>query len=95
MNFGASTHSIWLTLFYIISNFFWPRILGGVPRKYLWFQQNAKPHQQDLLVSLIEEGKLKGVVDKVYDFEDAVQAYEYVESKRARGKVIVKVEKEE
>jgi len=35
------------------------------------------------------------VVDKVYDFEDAVQAYEYVESKRARGKVIVKVEKEE
>ena len=46
-----------------------PVFLGGTPRKYIWFQQNATPKQLDLLMSLVEEGKTKAVVDKVFEID--------------------------
>ena len=37
------------------------------------------------------EGKLKPVVDSVFEFEDALSAYERIMTSRAKGKVVVKV----
>ena len=37
--------------------------------------------------------KIKPVVDKVFSFEDAVQAYAYLESQSHVGKVVIKVSK--
>jgi NADPH:quinone reductase-like Zn-dependent oxidoreductase len=39
-------------------------------------------------------GKVKPVVDSVFAFEDVLKAFERVMSKRARGKVVVKVDPE-
>jgi len=44
-----------------------------------------------LLTSLIEDGKLKPVIDRCYRFEELPQGIQYLESGRARGKVVVKM----
>ena len=43
------------------------------------------------LTSLIEAGMIKPVVDKTFPFEETNDALAYVESGRAKGKVVVKV----
>jgi NADPH:quinone reductase-like Zn-dependent oxidoreductase len=40
---------------------------------------------------LIEVNALKPVVDRVFGFEQALEAYEYLESQKHVGKVVIKV----
>jgi alcohol dehydrogenase len=42
-----------------------------------------------LLAELIEQGKLKATVDRTYPFAKIAEALAYVESGRAKGKVVV------
>ncbi|KAJ5232834.1 hypothetical protein N7468_005790 [Penicillium chermesinum] len=66
-------------------------IAGGVSRKYIMF--SALPNREDAiyLVRLLEEDKITIPVDSIFDMEDAVHAYERIVTKRARGKVVIKV----
>jgi NADPH:quinone reductase-like Zn-dependent oxidoreductase len=48
-----------------------------------------------LLAQWLEQGKIRTVIDRTYPFEDTAQALEYLETGRARGKVIVVVGREE
>ncbi|KAJ5822459.1 hypothetical protein N7447_004799 [Penicillium robsamsonii] len=70
----------------------WPVLLGGVPRGYQFY--SARPNRETLgrVMRLVESGELKMVVDSVWDMRDARKAYERMESKRAKGKVIVRVQ---
>lgn len=45
-----------------------------------------------IIASLTEEGKLRIVVDSVWEMEDLVKAYAWIGKKRAKGKVVIKVE---
>lgn len=51
----------------------------------------AEVKKEDLtyLADLMQSGKLKPVIDKVYPFEEIREAVRYLETGRARGKVIV------
>ncbi|WP_229599961.1 zinc-binding dehydrogenase [Runella sp. SP2] len=40
---------------------------------------------------MIEAGKIRPIVDKIFPFEQTNEAMAYVESGRAKGKVVVKV----
>lgn len=53
----------------------------------------ANPRQADLqhLASLMREGKLRSVIDRRYPLHQTAAAIEYLETGRARGKVIVTV----
>ncbi|KAF2671476.1 NAD(P)-binding protein [Microthyrium microscopicum] len=73
-------------------NSLWPRLLGGTPRTYIFQQTNPDQKTRQYLAKLIEEDKLIVAVDKVYEMEDALQAYERMASQRAKGKVVVKVQ---
>lgn len=55
--------------------------LGLVPGKEL----------MEKTAALMGSGKLTPVIDTVYPFEEAVKAVEHLASKRAKGKIIVKV----
>ena len=46
------------------------------------------------ITELIEVGKIKPIIGKVYDFKETQKALEYSESGRAKGKIIVKMEDE-
>lgn len=45
-----------------------------------------------VLRSDVRVGKIRPLVDSVYAFEDVLKAYERVMTKRATGKVVVKVD---
>ena len=43
------------------------------------------------VLKLVEEGKLKPVLDKVFSLKDAGEAHEYLESRKNFGKVVLKI----
>lgn len=47
--------------------------------------------QLERIKGYVEEGLIKPVIDKVYDFEDVGQAFQYLEGGSAKGKVIIKM----
>jgi len=54
---------------------------------FMW----AQGDQLSKITSLIESGAIRPVVDRVFPFEATNEALAYVESGRAKGKVVVKV----
>ncbi|EIW64611.1 NAD-P-binding protein [Trametes versicolor FP-101664 SS1] len=80
-----------------MANFVWnvllrPSFLGGVNRKWKFVGVKAVPEDLKAFAKLVEEGKVRPIVDSVYAFEEAKKAYERVLSQRATGKVVVKVD---
>lgn len=61
----------------------------GVRYSFLFMKANGI--QLTEITSLINQGILKPVIDKVFPFEQANDALAYVEAGRAKGKVVVKV----
>lgn len=61
----------------------------NVDYSFLFMQANGK--QLSEISSLIEAGIIRPVVDKVFPFEELNEAMTYIQSGRAKGKVIVKV----
>ncbi|PLN75023.1 putative zinc alcohol dehydrogenase [Aspergillus taichungensis] len=69
----------------------WPSFLGGGKRKYVILLFKNKKEDLVQVGDWVQQGKVKVILDSVYDFEDAVQAFEKLRSKRARGKIVVHV----
>jgi NADPH:quinone reductase-like Zn-dependent oxidoreductase len=61
----------------------------GVNFKFLFMRADGK--QLGEITKLIEAGIIKPVVDKVFPFEETNEALAYVETGRARGKVVIKI----
>lgn len=61
----------------------------NVDYSFLFMQANGK--QLAEIGKLIESGIIKPVIDKIFLFEQANDAINYVESGRAKGKVIIKI----
>ncbi|ULO10463.1 NADP-dependent oxidoreductase [Paenibacillus sp. 19GGS1-52] len=59
--------------------------------KYTYLFMKPSGLQLEYIKELIEHGKIKPVIDRVFSFEETQQAMEYVETGRAKGKVIVKI----
>jgi NADPH:quinone reductase-like Zn-dependent oxidoreductase len=55
--------------------------------KFTWMHPNSK--QLDEITNMVDNGKIKPVIDKVYAFEDGIKAFEYLATGRAQGKVII------
>ena len=60
---------------------------AGIGYRYLFMHPSGS--DLALLAELIEQGKLKAVVDRTYPFAKIAEALAYVESGRAKGKVVV------
>ena len=60
---------------------------AGIGYRYLFMHPSGSDLAQ--LAELIEQGKLKVVVDKAYPFANIAEALAYVESGQAKGKVVV------
>jgi hypothetical protein len=52
---------------------------------------SASGQQLGEITRLIEAGHIRPVVDRVFPFEQTRQALDYVETGRAKGKVVIKV----
>jgi NADPH:quinone reductase-like Zn-dependent oxidoreductase len=60
---------------------------AGISYRYLFMHPSGS--DLALLAELIEQGKLKATVDRTYPFARITEALAYVESGRAKGKVVV------
>jgi NADPH:quinone reductase-like Zn-dependent oxidoreductase len=70
----------------------------GVRRKaarreltYSFLFMRANGEQLREITRLIEAGAIRPVIDRVFPFESTPEALAYVETGRAKGKVVVKV----
>jgi NADPH:quinone reductase-like Zn-dependent oxidoreductase len=61
----------------------------GVQYSFLFMRADGK--QLSGITKLIESGAIKPVVDKIFPFAQTNEALDYVESGRAKGKVVVKI----
>lgn len=61
----------------------------AVTYRYLFMHPSGVDLAQ--LASLIDDGNLEVIVDRVFPFEEAKQAMAYLESGRAKGKVVVAI----
>ncbi|MEP6805767.1 MAG: NADP-dependent oxidoreductase [Flavobacterium sp.] len=61
----------------------------NVDYSFLFMKSNGE--QLSKLTTLIESGIIKPVLDKTFDFEQTNEALSYVESGRAKGKVVIKM----
>ncbi|KAF7961132.1 hypothetical protein EAE96_000799 [Botrytis aclada] len=64
--------------------------LDGGPRKFSLVRVKNNHKDLALLSEWIAAGKIKVVVDEVFEFDDAPRAFEKLRTGRARGKIIVK-----
>jgi NADPH:quinone reductase-like Zn-dependent oxidoreductase len=60
---------------------------AGVGYRYMFMHPSGKDLAQ--LADLIEQGRLRAVVDRTYPFAEIAEALDYVERGRAKGKVVV------
>ncbi|KAF2812277.1 NAD(P)-binding protein [Mytilinidion resinicola] len=75
-----------------LRNRFLPRWLGGTPRKYIGISTPSTNESAATIAGFAAEGKVKTIVEKVFNLEDVLEAYKLLESQRARGKIIIRIQ---
>ncbi|KAI0063403.1 NAD(P)-binding protein [Artomyces pyxidatus] len=75
----------------LLFNVLFPGWMGGVSRRWTLVTVHKDGEILEKISTLITEGKVKPIVDSVFEFEDALKAYDRLMTSRATGKVVVKV----
>lgn len=57
----------------LLTNYLWPAVLGGTARKYRMLSTAPEPAALQRVRELVESGAVKGVVDSVWDMDDALE----------------------
>ncbi|GAM85455.1 hypothetical protein ANO11243_034620 [Dothideomycetidae sp. 11243] len=90
INVGA-LQGLLITVGNWLYNRWMPICLGGAPRRFVMFSSPPSRESAIYIAHLIDQRKLRLPVDSVYPMEKATDAYERIATKRARGKVVIKV----
>lgn len=59
--------------------------------RYFRFLTESDGPRLESLVPLLESGAIRPLIDRVFEFDQLVAAYEYLQQGRARGKVVVRI----
>ncbi|KAH7127176.1 hypothetical protein B0J11DRAFT_527389 [Dendryphion nanum] len=78
----------------LMSRFIRPGFLGGGKRPFHLVL--AKVHGEDFaqLATWFKDGKVKPVIDSVFEFDEVPKAFEKLKTGRAKGKIVVRVKKQ-
>lgn len=59
--------------------------------RYFRYLTESSGEQLSQMTPMIEQGTIKPVIDRVFPFEQGIEAFEYLVAGRAKGKVIIKI----
>ncbi|KAI0473554.1 hypothetical protein GGR56DRAFT_666704 [Xylariaceae sp. FL0804] len=68
-----------------------PSFLGGGKRKLVILTSACRPDHLAAMARLMEEGKVKPVIDEVFAFDEVPRAFEKLKTGHAHGKIVIKV----
>jgi NADPH:quinone reductase-like Zn-dependent oxidoreductase len=68
-----------------------PSWLGGGQRPFRFLQAKNKQDDFVQIGKWVAEGKVKAVIDQVFEWDDAPKAFEKLKTQRAKGKIVVHV----
>lgn len=68
-----------------------PTWLGGGQRPFSFAFASTNLDDYQGLAGLVAQGKVKPVIDEVFDLENTPDAYKKLRTGRARGKIVVKI----
>jgi NADPH:quinone reductase-like Zn-dependent oxidoreductase len=57
--------------------------------KFIFMHPNGS--QLDEIKTLVEDEKIKPIVDKIYPFSESIEAFNHLASGRAKGKIVIKI----
>ena len=57
--------------------------------KYIWMHPDGP--QLGQIKSMVEDGKIKPIIDKVYSFSESTEALLHLASGKAKGKIVIKI----
>jgi NADPH:quinone reductase-like Zn-dependent oxidoreductase len=63
-------------------------------KKLKFLAAKASTEDLEFVIRLVEEGKIKPVIDQSYPLSEAAEAMSYVSKGHARGKVIISINPE-
>eukprot|EP01113_Clastostelium_recurvatum_P012190 TRINITY_DN16304_c0_g1_i1.p1 TRINITY_DN16304_c0_g1~~TRINITY_DN16304_c0_g1_i1.p1 ORF type:complete len:373 (-),score=68.38 TRINITY_DN16304_c0_g1_i1:2-1120(-) len=93
MEFGKTYLDVAWRVAGLIGAYVLPSYLGGVPRPFTF--ESTKNLKLDSfvprLLPYMEEGSLRTVIDSVYTFDNALEAYDRMASGKAAGRVIIEL----
>jgi len=95
LNAGGTAVIVGGALSQVIKSMLFGRILSLGGRKVCVLA--AKPNTRDLelIIRLVEDGRIKQVIDRRYPLSETGEAVRYLSEGHARGKVIINIMKEE
>ncbi|KAH9879565.1 hypothetical protein IAQ61_001383 [Plenodomus lingam] len=79
----------------ITSSMVLPRVLGGGRNSFQMLFASPNQQHMEVLAGWMAEGKVKGVTDTLFEWEDVPKAFERLKTGRAKGKVVVRIKQEE
>ena len=77
--------------FSLFTRSFWPSFLGGGKRPYSFILVVNKYDDFAQIAQWMKEGKVRAVIDTVFEFEEGNKSFDILKSGRARGKIVVRV----
>ncbi|KAF2624512.1 GroES-like protein [Macroventuria anomochaeta] len=78
----------------ITSNLLVPSFLGGGKRSYQILVMKASTDGLKQLGAWLREGKVRAVLDEVFEWEDAPRAFEKLKTGRSKGKLVIHVKQD-
>ncbi|KAL8709439.1 MAG: hypothetical protein Q9220_005822 [cf. Caloplaca sp. 1 TL-2023] len=75
----------------LLSRMLWPTVLGGGKHKFEFIGVVSKTEDFQQLGKWMKEGKLKAVIDEVFERERAPEGYRKLRTGRAKGKIVVRM----
>ncbi|KAK7457035.1 zinc ion binding [Stygiomarasmius scandens] len=91
-NFEGIGNTVLRAVWNTYARWYLPTFLGGVPRRYIMVSTTPNGIKAGMLARMVEDGKLRVVIDEVVEFEDVLRAYDRMLARNALGKIIIKVQ---
>ncbi|KAL6801457.1 NAD(P)-binding protein [Trichoderma sp. SZMC 28013] len=78
-------------ILHTLQNVLQPKILGGVPRRYITFSAPLNGQNAAHLGNLASKGKITVFIDSTFSLEDVLSGYKRYKSGQAQGRVVIDI----